>query len=63
MSIRIELFGQPRVLSADGSCEFPLPRKTLNVLAYLILNRNRPAMRDSVAFTLFAEEDEEKARS
>ncbi|HTA39162.1 MAG TPA: AAA family ATPase, partial [Candidatus Acidoferrales bacterium] len=63
MSIRIALFGQPRVTSADGSREFELPRKTLNVLAYLILNRARPNTRDSVAFALFPDESEEKART
>src|SRR5580658_6160295 len=63
VTIRIALLGQPRVLSADGSQEFPLPRKTLNVLAYLILNRKRPSTRDSVAFALFPDEDEEKART
>ena len=63
MSIRIALFGQPRVVSADGSREYPLPRKTLNVLGYLILNRARPVTRDSIAFALFPDEDEEKART
>jgi DNA-binding SARP family transcriptional activator/tetratricopeptide (TPR) repeat protein len=63
VSIRIALFGQPRVLSADGSREFPLPRKTLNVLAYLILNYRRPSTRDSIAFALFPDEDEERARN
>jgi DNA-binding SARP family transcriptional activator/tetratricopeptide (TPR) repeat protein len=63
VSIRIALFGQPRVTSADGSREFELPRKTLNVLGYLILNRARPISRDSVAFALFPDETEEKART
>jgi DNA-binding SARP family transcriptional activator len=63
VELRIALFGQPRVLSADGAREFPLPRKTLHVLAHAILNRRRPSTRDSVAFELFPDEDEEKARN
>jgi DNA-binding SARP family transcriptional activator/tetratricopeptide (TPR) repeat protein len=61
-TVRIALFGQPRVVSEDGSREYPLPRKTLNVLGYLILQSKRPPTRDAVAFTLFPDEDEEKAR-
>jgi DNA-binding SARP family transcriptional activator/tetratricopeptide (TPR) repeat protein len=62
VGIRIALFGQPRVLSDDGSHEFALPRKTLNVLAYLILNRRRAPTRDTIAFALFPDEEEETAR-
>src|SRR5579871_2718903 len=59
---RIALLGQPRVASADGSQEFPLPRRTLHVLAYVILNRRRPLARDTVAFALFPDDEEERAR-
>jgi len=62
VGIRIALFGQPRVLSDDGSHEFALPRKTLNVLAYLILNRRRAPTRDTIAFALFPDDEEETAR-
>jgi DNA-binding SARP family transcriptional activator len=62
VSIRVALFGQPRVLSQDGTQEYALPRKTLNVLAYLILHRARAPARDSIAFALFPDEDEEQAR-
>jgi DNA-binding SARP family transcriptional activator/tetratricopeptide (TPR) repeat protein len=60
--VRITLLGQPRVLAADGSREFALVRKSLNVLAYLVLNRGRPTARDSVAFALFPDDDEDVAR-
>ena len=60
--VRVALLGQPRVISADGTQDFLLPRKTLNVLAYLILQRKRPATRDSVAFALFPDDDEDTAR-
>lgn len=64
MGVRIALFGQPRVISDDESAiEYPLPRKTLNVLAYLILHRRRATARDSIAFALFPDEDEERARA
>jgi DNA-binding SARP family transcriptional activator len=62
-AVRIALFGQPRVVSADGTTEFPLPRKTLNVLAYLILRHERAQARDAVAFALFPDDDEERARA
>lgn len=61
-TVRIALFGQPRVVSEDGSREYVLPRKTLNVLGYLVLNSKRPPTRDAVAFSLFPDEDEDKAR-
>lgn len=60
--VRIALFGQARVVSEDGSREYLLPRKTLNVLGYLVLNSKRPPTRDAVAFALFPDEDEDKAR-
>ena len=62
LPLRIALFGQPHVTSADGRRAFPLQRKTLNVLAYLILHRQRPAAREAVAFALFPDEEEEVAR-
>ena len=62
MRIRVALFGQPRVVADDGSREFSLPRKTLNVLAYLVLNRRRAPTRDTIAFALFPDDEEEAAR-
>lgn len=49
-------------MSDDGSREYALPRKTLNVLAYLVLNRRRAPTRDTIAFALFPDDDEETAR-
>lgn len=60
--VRIALLGQPRVVSTDGLREFPLARKTLHVLAYVILNRERPIARDTIAFDLFPDDEEERAR-
>jgi predicted ATPase/DNA-binding SARP family transcriptional activator len=40
-----------------------LPRKTLDVLAYIILHRDRTMARESVAFALFPDDEEELARN
>ena len=61
-AIRIALFGHPSVADAAGAREYPLPRKTLNVLAYLILNKRAPT-RDAAASALFPDEDEDQARN
>jgi len=63
VGIRVALFGQPLVTSDDRASEYPLPRKTLHVLAFLIVNRQRPMMRDAVAFTLFPDDEEDAARN
>lgn len=62
LPVRIALFGTPLVTSADAAVVYPLPRKTLDVLAYLLLNRGRTMPRASVAFALFPDDEEELAR-
>src|ERR1700723_2444096 len=62
LPVGIALLGSPAITAADGSRQFALPRRTLDVLAYLILHRRRPPTRAAMAFTLFAEDDEEAAR-
>src|ERR1700733_12420173 len=62
LPVGIALLGSPAVTAADGTRQFPLPRRTLDVLAYLILHRRRPPTRAAIAFTLFADDDEEAAR-
>ena len=62
LPVGIALFGSPAVSAADGSRQFALPRRSLDVLAYLILHRRRPPTRAATAFTLFADEDEDAAR-
>jgi DNA-binding SARP family transcriptional activator len=61
--VRIALFGRPRVWVDGSDAVYTLPRKTLHVLAYLILHADRPPTRESVAFALFPDEDEERARA
>jgi DNA-binding SARP family transcriptional activator/tetratricopeptide (TPR) repeat protein len=57
------LLGTTLVTSADAAVIYPLPRKTLDVLAYLLLNRGRTMSRASAAFTLFPDDQEEVARA
>jgi DNA-binding SARP family transcriptional activator len=62
LPVGIALLGSPAVTAADGTRQFTLPRRTLDVLGYLILHRRRAPTRAAVAFTLFADDDEETAR-
>src|SRR5579862_8932740 len=62
LPIRIALFGTPLVTSADAAVIYSLPRRTLDVLAYLLLNRGRTMPRASVAFALFPDDQEDLAR-
>lgn len=63
LPVRIALFGTALVTSADAARTYPLPRRTLDVLAYLLLNRARAMPRSSVAFALFPDDEEEVARA
>lgn len=63
LPIRISLLGAPEVRSSDGGRNFPLPRRTLDVLAYLLLHRGRALPRAAVAFELFPDDEEELARN
>jgi DNA-binding SARP family transcriptional activator len=62
LPVRIALLGTPLVTSTDAAVVYPLPRRTLDVLAYLLLNRGRTMPRSSVAFALFPDDEEELAR-
>jgi len=61
--LQIKLLGQPR-FSVDGQAfKFSAPVKALALLAYLLLNRNVPVARDSLAFMLWPDETEDDART
>ena len=61
--LRIHLFGQPRFELGDEPFRFVARPKTLPLLAYLLLHRNGPVTRDSLAFALWEDDSEEEARS
>jgi DNA-binding SARP family transcriptional activator len=61
--LRFSLFGHARV-EADGA-PYPMatPRKTLQVLAYLLLNRRARIARSHLAYLIWPDETDEGARS
>jgi predicted ATPase/DNA-binding SARP family transcriptional activator len=63
-TLRVLLFGQPQVLAPqEPAWRFAPKRKTLELLAYLTLHQGAPIGRDTIAFTLWPDEDEEDARA
>ncbi|HMF29278.1 MAG TPA: AAA family ATPase, partial [Candidatus Cybelea sp.] len=51
-------------MSLDGApFKFATPRRSLQVLAYLLLHRSGPVTREYLAFVLFPDEDEADARA
>ncbi|HXW52389.1 MAG TPA: AAA family ATPase [Candidatus Acidoferrales bacterium] len=62
-TLRVFLFGHPRIEWDDKPLKFSAPPKTLPLLAYIILHRASPLTRDSIAFTLWQDETEEDARA
>jgi DNA-binding SARP family transcriptional activator/tetratricopeptide (TPR) repeat protein len=61
--IRIRLFGHV-ALEVDGeSFRFATPRKTLPILAYLLLNRDAPVAREFLAYVMWPDDEEEPART
>ncbi len=59
----IGLFGSRRFVFGQEPWRFAAPPRTLPLLAYLILQRERPAPRDVVAFALWPDDDEASARA
>ncbi|MFY9720285.1 MAG: AAA family ATPase, partial [Candidatus Cybelea sp.] len=58
----MRLFGQP-ALTVDGQAfRLATPRKSLQVLAYLLMHRAAPVSRDYLAFLLWPDEEEGVAR-
>src|SRR5579872_3298985 len=61
--LRVGLFGTPRFVVGDEPWRFSAPPKTLPLLAYLILRRDKPVSRQAAAFALWPDEDEPAARA
>ena len=62
-ALRFHLFGHAR-MSVDGEpARLATPRKTLPVLAYLLIHREAAVSRNFLAFTMWPDESEESARA
>lgn len=61
LHIEVRLFGQADVRFAGAPIKFAKRAATLAMLAQLVLKRGRSLSRDSLAFTLFPDHDEEGA--
>jgi DNA-binding SARP family transcriptional activator len=61
--IRIRLFGHVAVEVNREPFRLATPRKTLSILAYLLLNRDAPIARDFLAYVMWPDDEEEAART
>jgi DNA-binding SARP family transcriptional activator len=61
--LSIELFGKPRFSIEGKTWRFAAPPRTLPLLAYLIVHRRKPILRESVAFALWPDDSEVAARA
>lgn len=59
--VAFRLFGQVEVAVDGAPFRLATPRKSLQILVYLLLQRPAPVARDFLAFTLWPNEDEEVA--
>jgi DNA-binding SARP family transcriptional activator len=62
-AIRFCLFGHPRVTADGRPFNLATPRKSLPVLAYLLLHRGAPVARSFLAYLIWPDETEEAARA
>jgi DNA-binding SARP family transcriptional activator/Tfp pilus assembly protein PilF len=61
--LEVALFGHVRLAFDGKPFEFGAPRKTLPILAYLLLHRNAAVSREFLAFLMWPDAEEEVARS
>jgi DNA-binding SARP family transcriptional activator/predicted ATPase len=61
--LRIGLLGHVAVEVNGTPFKLATPRKTLPVLAYLLLNRDAPIARDFLAYVMWPDDEEEPART
>jgi DNA-binding SARP family transcriptional activator len=59
--VAFRLFGQVEAAADGAPFRLATPRKSLQILVYLLLQRPAPVARDFLAFTLWPDEDEEVA--
>ncbi|MFZ0683036.1 MAG: hypothetical protein WAM84_09160, partial [Candidatus Cybelea sp.] len=59
----MRLFGQPAIAVDGRAFRLATPRKSLQVLAYLLIHRAAPVSRDYLAFLLWPDEEEGVART
>lgn len=61
--LRIYLLGNPQIFDGDEPLPLPTPGKVLELWTYLLLNRQRPVLRDHLAYTLWPDVPEAEARA
>jgi DNA-binding SARP family transcriptional activator len=61
--LAIRLFGNLEVALDGAPFRFATPRKSLQVLAYLLLHRRAPVSREYLAFLLYPDDEEASARA
>jgi DNA-binding SARP family transcriptional activator/tetratricopeptide (TPR) repeat protein len=59
----VRLFGHLEIALDGARFGFATPRKSLQVLAYLLLHRAAPVSREYLAFLLYPDDEEDSARS
>jgi DNA-binding SARP family transcriptional activator len=62
-ALRFLLFGHARVFANGQPFRLATPRKTLPLLAYLLLNREAAVSRSFLAFLIWPDESEDDARA
>ena len=61
--LEVRLFGHAEVTLGGAPFALATPRKSLQVLAYLLLHRSAPVARDYLAFLLYPDDEESAARA
>lgn len=61
--LQIQLFSRLQLFYRGEPLKFNAPAKTAALLAYLLINRDRRVARETLAFALWPDESEEKARA
>jgi DNA-binding SARP family transcriptional activator len=62
-SVAIRLFGNVEIVADGEPHRLVTPRKTLQILTYLLLNRETPVAREYLSFLLWPDDEETSART